>query len=200
MGMERPGRERGRAVQGDHEVYYHTLYRVACLVNSTLKLEDTLEAVVRSVAEAMSARACSLRLLDRQGKVLDLVASVGLSERYLRKGAVEVSASPIDREAITGKTVSVGDVMQDARLQYPDELVREGIVSILCAPLIRHQHPIGVMRVYTGERHTFASDEVEFLQALADICALAIENSRMFETLHHTYHQSMEALWGSENR
>lgn len=187
-------------MQGDHEVYYHTLYRVACLVNSTLKLQETLEAVVKSVAEAMEARACALRLLDRKGQVLELVASVGLSERYLRKGAVEVSASPIDQEAITGKAVEVVDVGRDSRLQYQDELAQEGIVSILCAPLIRHQHPIGVMRVYRGERHTFVADEVEFLQALADICALAIENSRMFDALHRTYHESMEALWGSERR
>jgi signal transduction protein with GAF and PtsI domain len=188
------------AVQGEHDAYYHALYRVACLVNSTLDLQATLEAVVKSVAEAMEARACALRLLDRQGKVLELVASVGLSERYLNKGAVEVSASPIDREAITGKTVSVGDVVRDTRLQYREELTREGIASILCAPLIRHQHPIGVMRVYTSERHTFASDEVEFLQALSDICALAIENSRMFDALHRTYHESMEALWGGDRR
>jgi len=187
-------------MEGDHEAYYHALYRVACLVNSTLDLQATLEAVVKSVAEAMEARACAIRLLDRHGKVLELVASVGLSDRYLRKGAVEVSASPIDREAITGKTVSVGDVLQDIRLQYPEELTREGIVSILCAPLIRHQHPIGVMRVYTGERHVFAADEVEFLQALSDICALAIENSRMFDALHRTYHESMEALWGGDRR
>ena len=187
-------------MNGDHEVYYHTLYRVACWVNSSLNLQQTLEAVVKSIVEAMDARACALRLLDRRGEVLELVASVGLSDRYLLKGPVEVSASPIDREAITGKTVSVGDVVNDSRLQYPDDLRREGIVSLLCAPLIRHKHPIGVMRVYTGERHTFAADEIEFLQALSDICALAIENSRMYDALNRTYHDSMEALWGSEKR
>jgi signal transduction protein with GAF and PtsI domain len=187
-------------MQHDHEVYYHTLYRVACMVNSSLNLQRTLETVVKSIVEAMDARACALRLLDQAGEVLELVASVGLSERYLHKGLVEVSASPIDREAITGKSVSIGDVLRDSRLQYPEELAREGIVSLLCAPLIRHKRPIGVMRVYTGERHTFADDEIEFLQALSDICALAIENSRMFDALNRTYHDSMEALWGSEGR
>src|SRR5665213_3492830 len=88
------GDERGAAhMQRDHEVYYHTLYRVACMVNSSLNLQRTLEAVVKSIVEAMDARACALRLLDRKGEVLELVASVGLSERYLHKGLVEVSAS-----------------------------------------------------------------------------------------------------------
>ena len=30
--------------------------------------------------------------------------------------------------------------------------------------------------------------------------ALAIENSRMFDALNRTYHDSMEALWGGEAR
>ena len=187
-------------MQGDHEAYYHALYRVALLVNSSLELSYVLDAAVRSVAEAMQAKACALRLLDSTGNVLERVASVGLSERYLHKGPVEVSASPIDREALTGRTVAVGDVVGDTRLQYPEELTREGIVSVLCAPLIRHDNPIGVMRVYTGERHTFEQDEIEFFQALADICALAIENARMHEALQRTYDVGMEALWGRRGR
>jgi len=184
-------------MQGDHEVYYHALYRVAYLVNSSLDLHVTLDSVVRSVAEAMSAKACALRLLDAKGDVLELVNSYGLSDRYQHKGPVEVSASRIDREALGGKAVAVGDVSTDTRLQYPEELRREGIISVLCAPLIRHDRPIGVMRVYTGQAHTFDSDEVDFLRALADICALAIENARMYDALHRTYHDTMEALWGS---
>jgi GAF domain-containing protein len=187
-------------LQRNYDAYYHALYRVAVLVNSSLKLSDVLVAVVRSVAEVLQAKACAIRLLDDEGKVLDLVASFGLSERYLHKGPVSVSASLIDREALTGKAVSVGEVAADPRLQYPGELAREGIVSVLCAPLIRHDAPIGVMRVYTGERHTFAQDEIDFLQALADICALSIENARMYEALQRTYTAGMDALWGRSSR
>lgn len=187
-------------MQGEHEAYYHALYRVACLVNSSLELNVTLEAVVRSVVEAMQAKAGALRLLDRHGEALELVASVGLSERYLHKGQIMLSASSMDREALSGRVVAVGDVSTDTRLQYPEELLREGIVSVLSAPLIRHDHPIGVIRVYTGERHTFEQDEVEFLQALADICALSIENARMYDRLRRTYLDSVDALWGSASR
>jgi len=190
----------GKSVQSDEHALYGGLYRVACLVNSSLDLHDTLQAVVQSVAEAMGAKASSIRLLDDGGNLLELVSSFGLSDKYLNKGAVEVSASKIDREALLGATVAVGNVATDTRLQYPEELAREGITSVLCAPLIRHGHPIGVMRVYTGQEHVFGSDEVDFLHALADICALAIENARMYDALNRTYHDTVESFWGSFGR
>jgi GAF domain-containing protein len=186
-------------MQAQQHAFYLALYRVACLVNSSLNLQSTLDTAVKSVAEAMHAKAGSLRLLDAGGNNLELVSSYGLSDRYLHKGRVEVSSSTIDREALAGKAVCVGNVAHDTRLQYPEELAREGITSVLCAPLIRHDRPIGVMRVYTGEEHLFAQEEVEFLQALADICTLAIENARMYDALHRTYEDTMEALWGSSS-
>jgi GAF domain-containing protein len=181
----------------EQHAFYPALYRVACLVNSSLDLQHTLDAVIHSVTEAMHAKAGSLRLLDADGNHLELVSSYGLSDRYVHKGTVEVSASTIDREALAGKAVAVADVATDTRLQYPEALTREGITSVLCAPLIRHDRPIGVMRVYSSERRTFDTDEVGFLQALADICALSIENARMYDALNRTYHDTMEALWGS---
>jgi GAF domain-containing protein len=189
-----------KSVPTDEHAYYRALYRVACLVNSSLDLRETLSAVVQSVAEAMNARASSIRLLDESGNQLALVSSFGLSDRYLNKGSIDVAASKIDREALLGATVAVGNVATDTRLQYPDELAREGITSVLCAPLVRHGHPIGVMRVYTGEERMFGTDEVEFLQALSDICALAIENARMFDALNRTYHDTVESFWGSSGR
>ncbi len=184
----------------DHEAYYHGLYRVTLLVHASLDLNDTLEVVVRSVAEAMRARACALRLLDPAGKVLDLVASTGLSTGYLLKGRIELTNSPVDQEALSGRVVAILDVASDARLQYAADLAREGIQSVLVAPLIRHGSPMGVLRVYASEHHQFEQDEVDFLQALADICALAIENSRMFSVLKETYKVGMDALWGTSSR
>lgn len=184
----------------DHEAYYHALYRVTVLVHASLDLDQTLEVVVQSVAEAMRARACALRLLDPTGRILDLVASTGLSTGYLLKGRIEVASSPVDQEALSGKIVAILDVASDSRLQYAADLVREGIRSVLVAPLIRHGTPMGVLRVYANEQHQFEQDEVDFLRALADICALAIENSRMFSILKETYKVGVDAFWGTRSR
>jgi signal transduction protein with GAF and PtsI domain len=187
-------------VKVDHEAYYHALYRVTVLVHASLDLDHTLEVVVKSVAEAMKARACALRLLDPTGRVLDLVASTGLSTGYLSKGRIEVASSPVDQEALSGRVVAIGDVASDSRLQYTADLLREGIQSVLVAPLIRHGTPMGVLRVYANEQHQFEQDEVDFLQALADICALAIENARLFSVLQESTKVGVDAFWGTRSR
>jgi signal transduction protein with GAF and PtsI domain len=187
-------------VKVDHGAYYNALYRVTVLVHASLDLDRTLEVVVESVAEAMKARACALRLLDPAGQVLDLVASTGLSFDYLHKGRIEVASSPVDQEALAGKVVAILDVASDSRLQYAADLLREGLRSVLVAPLIRHGVPLGVLRVYTDERHQFEQDEVDLLQALADICALAIENARLFSMLRETTTDGIDAFWGTRSR
>ena len=55
---------------------------------------------------------------------------------------------------------------------------------MLVAPLfVEGSRPIGVLRVYTGERRVFDDEEIGFLQAIANISAIAIENARMHQTL-----------------
>jgi len=48
---------------------------------------------------------------------------------------------------------------------------------------VEGSRPIGVLRVYTGERRAFDAEEIGFLQAIANISAIAIENARMHQTL-----------------
>ena len=42
---------------------------------------------------------------------------------------------------------------------------------------------IGVLRVYTAESMTFGPEEVRFVEAIAHLSGIAIENARMHEAL-----------------
>lgn len=167
--------------------YFKALYEVAATVNSTLSLGEVLQNTARSTAKAMNAKACVLRLLDRKRDVLDLSASYGLTSEYLGKGPVEVEKSRIDREALEGRVVTIRDVAVDPRFQYPAEAKREGIVSVLALPLCVRGTNIGVIRVYTADEHEFTSDEIDFLSAVANLSAIAIENAKVYEALHEQF-------------
>jgi GAF domain-containing protein len=180
-----------------HRDYYIALYQAALTISSSLELDAVLQSVVISITEAMQVKACALRLLDPRSGRLRLSAVHGLSSSYLAKGPVDVEHSPIDSEALQGRTVIIPDVSIDTRFQYQDEARREGIVSILCVPLEVHGKAIGVMRVYTTALCTFHDDDIQFLSVLASLAALAIENANLYHNLKSSYDGVMDALWGS---
>jgi GAF domain-containing protein len=176
--------------------YWRTLYAAVHDIASSLDPEEVLHRLVRHVAEAMEVKAATLRLLMPDGDTLAARTSYGLSERYLHKGPVDLAHSPLDRETLGGHPVWVEDVRHDPRFQYPQQAEQEGLVSALCVPLEAHGRRIGVLRAYTGERRRFDPEEVEFLSALADLGAIAIENARLHEELKRDYDQTVDALWG----
>ncbi len=179
-----------------HKDYYHALHQAALTITSSLELDQVLESVVISITEAMQVKGCILRLFDPRTGQLQLSAGYGLSGSYLAKGPVEVEHSPIDSEALSGKTVYIPDVSTDSRFQYPDAAKQEGIVSVLCVPLEVHGKAIGVMRVYASEKIIFHEDDIQFLTVLASLAALAIENASLYDSLKRSYDGVMDVLWG----
>ena len=180
-----------------HQDYYKALYQAALVFSSSLELKVVLQNVVTSITDTMRVKGCVIRLLDRRTGQLQLSAVHGLSSGYLAKGPVDVEHSPIDSEALSGKTVFIPDVSKDTRFQYAEAAAREGIVSVLCVPLEVHGEAIGVMRVYTSEQCEFNDDDIQFLTVLARLAALAIENAHLYENLKNSFDGVMDVLWGS---
>jgi len=156
-------------------------------IGGSLDHHDVMRGIVESVARAEGVKACSIRLLDRRRKKLIHGSSTGLSEGYIRKGPVLLSDSTLDREALEGKMVYVENAQSDSRWQYPDKAKEEGIFSVLVAPLSPKDEVIGVLRIYAGEIRQFDEEEMKFLEAMARLSSLALENARLHQTLKTDY-------------
>ncbi len=172
--MEKQGRD-----------YYYSLYELATAVNSSHTPEGVLWRTCRSVAKAVGAKGCSLMLLTPDRKLLLHTAAYGLSDWYVRKGpvATDISIS----EALEGKPTAVLDATEDERIQYREQAKREGIASILSVPMMLREEIIGVMRVYTDEPRHFTHDEIFFVNAAANLGAIALENARLYESVEKDY-------------
>jgi GAF domain-containing protein len=182
-----------RSDVSDCGTYFGTLYRAARAVNSSLDVMQVLQLIVAEVPVALGVKACSLRLLGPDGKHLMFGAAHGLSANYRAKGPVLVEQSEMDRLALAGDApVQVADARSDARFQYPEQAREEGIVSVLVTPLRVQDLPIGVLRVYTDAPRTFSGAEMELVQAIASLSALAIENGRLYERLDRNYQAAVE--------
>lgn len=171
------------------------LIEIARSISSTLSLDEVLNKIVGNAVTALGFRAASIRLLDSERKLLEVKATYGLSKAYLEKGPVEVEKSLIDKQCLDGEVVSVPDIKKDTRLQYPEEILREGIGALLSVPLKLRSSVIGVLRVYTSVPYTFNNSEIEFLLALASHGAIAIDNARLFEHIKRDYEDLTKDVW-----
>jgi len=162
--------------------YYHSLYEVAAAVNSARTAEKVLSTIVETVAKALEAKGCSLMLLTPDQTVLLHTADYGLSDSYVQKGPVSVDKNIY--KALEGKPVTILDANEDERVQYREQAKQEGIVSILSVPMMLREKIVGLIRVYTSERRQFTADDIYFVQAVANLGAIALENAKLYESVH----------------
>jgi GAF domain-containing protein len=163
--------------------FFKALYEALEKIVGSLDHDEVMQSVVESTVKAMGVKACSLRLVDRRRRKLILGCSVGLSEGYIRKGPVLIEASALDREALEGKTLYVENAQSDPRWQYPQKAQQEGIFSVLVAPLTAQGKAVGVLRIYSSEVRAFDEEEMRFLEAMARLSGLALENARLHQSL-----------------
>ncbi|OQY92239.1 MAG: hypothetical protein B6D41_08360 [Chloroflexi bacterium UTCFX4] len=161
---------------------FEAFQQIAHQVNSTLELDKVLTTLLIELVRELNVKAGSLRLLGPRGQTLHLAAAYGLSKAYLDKGAVTLAASPIDRQVLeSNEAKALTEVSAETGWQYPAEVTREGIRSVLVLPLRAHAANIGVLRLYSAQVRVFGADDLNFARALADLGALAIENAKLHQ-------------------
>ena len=165
--------------------YYESLYQITSVLNSARDPRALLHSIVESVAKAIGAKACSLMLLTTERDVLLHTVAYGLSDWYLRKGPVTVGK--IISDVLEGKPVAVLDATTDERVLYREQAKREGIASMLSVPMRLRGQVIGVLRVYTAKPFRFSRDDIHFIETVANLGAVALENLRANDILQKDY-------------
>jgi GAF domain-containing protein len=118
-------------------------------------------------------------------EVLLHTVAYGLSDWYLRKGPVKVSK--IISDVLEGKPVAVLDATTDERVLYREQAKEEGIASILSVPMRLRGEVIGVLRVYTAEPYRFSKNDIHFVETIANLAAVALENLRAYDIIQQDY-------------
>ena len=160
---------------------FESLASVSRTINSTLNLDEALRAITREACELMRARMCSLMLLDESREWLDLRASYGAGDAYIKKPRLAAGESLIGVVVRRKKPLQVANVQADTRYQNVELARREGLVSLLSVPLIFSGQTIGALSVYTARPYNFSNEEIKILGALAELSAIAIEKARLYE-------------------
>ena len=167
---------------------YDVLIKISRSLSKSKDPDEIIRMTVESLKKALDIKGCSLFLINSKSRELEVAASTGLSEVYLNKGPISALHSIAD--SLEDGPIAVYDVSDDPRIQYPEDAKKEGIASILSVPVMIGDEAIGAIRAYTAEKWEFTLDDVNFVQALAQISGILIEMTR----LHQGQSDHIEAL------
>jgi signal transduction histidine kinase len=160
---------------------FESLASVSQAINSTLSLDDALKVITREACVLMRAKMCALMLLDQKREWLDLRASHGAGEAYLKKPRLGVEESALGIVVRRKKPLQIANVQVSSRYQNVEVARREGLVALLSVPLVFSGQALGTLSVYTGQPYSFSNEEIRILSALAELSGIAIEKARLYE-------------------
>lgn len=166
-------------------INYESLLRITKAISTIQDPEEIVLITVEGVTHALNVKGCALFLFSEKKDELRLAGYYGLSNEYIDKGPINamrsIASSLQDRQP-----VAIFDVGDDPRIQYPEAAIREGIASILSTPIIIGDQLVGCLRVYTAEPWEFTLNDVNFVQAVAQVVGMGLEMCRVNKGLQES--------------
>lgn len=145
---------------------------------SSAEIQDILDRAVTMAADTLQVELCKVLELGPDRDTLLLRAGVGWHD-----GLVGIAEVPLDKDSQAGYTlnsmeaVAVADLSTEKRFSGPqlliDHQVRSG-VSVIIDPL----NTWGVFGIHSTRRRVFTEDDINFVQAITNCIAEAIERRR----------------------
>src|ERR1700719_4374892 len=140
------------------------LLEASRLLNSTLKLTELTEIVLRIVTDEVPVDRCTLFVVDRPRKTLRSFIAQGVKETEINLPMGQGLAGTV---AVTGEMLDIPDVRKDNRFQPRfDQELGYRTKDILCMPILNlHGDSIAVLELLNRRRPLNEGDR-EFLSSM----------------------------------
>lgn len=146
-----------------------------------------LEALVGRLREALSAKGVAILDIDPEGVFMDITASAGLSDRFLRyftkTDRLRVGEGLSGRAMRERRSFTVADMAEYAKLAPPrwaQMMKEEGLVSMAAVPIFLREEAVGSLVLWYGENHQFSDSEVMAIEVLASQIAALSANEKQY--------------------
>ncbi|MCA1717538.1 MAG: PAS domain S-box protein [Actinobacteria bacterium] len=147
-------------------------------------LSVLMDETVEVVARTLNLEYCEILELLPNGETLLRRSGVGWREGLL--GDATVGA---DRDSLAGYTiladepVVVEDLRAESRFGENTRLQKHGVTSGMSTLVRGREVPFGILGAYARDRRTFSRDDVNFLRAVANVLATAVERKNAEEEM-----------------
>ncbi len=137
------------------------------------------DEIVRTIKNILGWFPCSIIL--KKGTDLEIAASEGYSDEFLKKFEMKVEEGITGTVAATGETANIADIRKKykgKKHKYIEEFAPLNLLSMLSVPLIYRNNILGAMNAHKKGTGGFKQKEALLMESLANQAAVAIQNAR----------------------
>ena len=160
------------------------LQRINGVSNSTMDLDQTLEVTAQVVAEELQVDLCSIFFYDELQRMLTLRATNGPRPLGGMHFTLRLGEGYSGWVADKGRPLVVQNAMTDANFAGEAHAYNSEYHGLMVLPIIffgNDERLIGVISVQATEVRDFTHDEISFVEVVAGIVAISIENGHLYE-------------------
>ncbi len=137
-------------------------------------LAERLEAILKGGAEAVSAQAAALYLLDEATSQLKIRSSWGLSKDRLTRPARPLQGALADLEALLGHAVVLEDPQMMEKWRVPEKFA-----SAVCVPVATSTTILGTLWIFCEKKRDFTESQTNIIEIVAGRIAADLEREML---------------------
>lgn len=173
--------------QSEHEIRKRNrklsiLNSIIARANASLDINTVLDFTLEETMEAFGAEGGTIHLLEREEKVLTLVARNNLADRFMAERRA-LPATPPCQVAATRQCILFTDASRSC-CNLARSVREEGWQSVAGIPLFAKNRLIGVMHIMNNEERNYSPDDVNFFTTMGNQLGIVIEHARLFAELN----------------
>jgi GAF domain-containing protein len=166
---------------------YEALFEIGAQIQAQeVNLHRVLDLIVEKAVELIDVDVAWLGLVNPESQVVEIIAHCGARTEDFKHMVVEIGRGIGGVALARQETILVTDYgshEQDTPDAVRSAVTGEGLVSLICAPMLRDGRMVGALYVGNREPSGFDGREASLVTALAGQASIAIENSRLLEQL-----------------
>ncbi len=170
------------------------LYELGQQIISSFKLNDILQYIVDRVSELLDLETCSILLINEKTNNLEIKCSKGLDIDFVDNIHIKLGEGISGWVAQNNEPVLIEDIEKDSRFARKNR-GKYSTHSLISVPLQVKSNVVGVININNRKNgKNLTSDDLRFVQNVANEAGIAIENAQLYKNLEDTYIYTISAL------
>jgi diguanylate cyclase (GGDEF)-like protein/putative nucleotidyltransferase with HDIG domain len=157
----------------------HVLNEIGRALNSTLELNVLLDRIYSEMCRLLEVNSFFIAFHDAKSERIRFEIEVNEGKRLSQRSR-PTGNHLVEYVVRTQQSLLIRDHFQEEAQRLGIEQLDGDVNSICAVPVVRYDHAVGAIAVYSSKERVFDEGHVELLRVLASEAGIAIENARLF--------------------